>query len=174
MKKGEFREYLYYRLSVIELHIPPLRDRRDDIPLLSEFFLSQFIEEHNLSPKQFSEECMNCLFNYDWPGNVRELRNVIERCVIMSTEEIIEKEDLPKSFGIHDTFGSEYKNGHSEGEGEGQDIFKIPIGTSMENAERIIINQTLSYTENNISEAARILGVSRNTLHNKISKFNEL
>lgn len=180
MSDGKFREDLYYRLSVIELHIPPLRDRREDISILSDFFLSKYLQDNNLPEKKFSKEFKNYLMNYHWPGNVRELRNVIERCAIMCSDDIIHTEYLPDSIENVGPMPSEKKNGHGNGSmngsinGNGEaKHFYIPIGTSMKNAERIIINRTLNFTENNISEAARILEVSRNTLHNKLSKFNE-
>lgn len=175
MKQGKFREDLYYRLSVIELHIPPLRERRDDITLLSDFFLSKYLQSQNLPEKKFSKDFKNYLLNYHWPGNVRELRNVIERCAIMCPDEVIDTEHLPGSMGNVNPAAAapEMRNGNGiTGNGEHQHFY-IPIGTSMKNAERIIINRTLNFTDNNISEAARILEVSRNTLHNKLAKFND-
>lgn len=170
MCNGGFREDLYYRLSVIELYIPPLRERKDDIPLLSEFFLSQYLNKKELPRKEFSKEFMEYLLNYDWPGNVRELRNVIERCAIMCDDDIIHTDHLPRSIGGSASIKGSRVNVSSNGNGKS---FDIPVGTTLENAEKIIINRTLSHTGNNISEAARILEVSRNTLHNKLSKFNE-
>ncbi len=198
MNDGKFREDLYYRLSVIELNIPPLRDRRSDIPLLSEYFLSKFLQEHDLPEKYFSNEFLNHLMNYGWPGNVRELRNAIERCAIMCTDSEIHTDYLPKAIcssepemtgsknlqnssdhiagtnGTNRCAFSESNSGGSNSRNNNTgdcEQLTIPIGTSMENAERMIIRQTLSYTDNNISEAARVLGVSRNTLHNKLSRF---
>lgn len=170
MSEKGFREDLYYRLSVIELYIPPLRERKDDIPLLSKYFLSRYLSKKDLPRKDFSEEFINYLLNYDWPGNVRELRNVIERCAIMCNDNVIHTDHLPRSIGGPVSNQNLHENLNSNGNGK---HFHIPVGTTMENAEKIIINRTLSYTGNNISEAARILEVSRNTLHNKLAKFNE-
>ncbi len=171
MSSGNFRDDLYYRLSVIELYIPPLRERPGDIPLLCEFFLNKYADEYGLPVKEFSAKSIKLLMDYNWPGNVRELCNVVERCAIMCDEKIIKSFYLPGPVGGSGMTSLNFKNGKN-GHGN-QKFVQIPVGTSMENAERLIINQTLSHTENNISKAARILGVSRNTLHNKLSKFGE-
>lgn len=164
MDSGDFRKDLFYRLSVIELHIPPLRERKDDIPLLAEHFLTDYIQKHDLEPKNFSEECLGKMVGYDWPGNVRELRNVVERCAIMCQNRSISAEFLPAE--INDV--EPIKIGVN-----GKKAVIIPVGTTVENAERILINRTLNSVDNNKSEAARILGVSRKTLHNKLSKFEQ-
>lgn len=163
MESGEFRKDLFYRLSVIELHIPPLRERKDDIPLLAEFFLTNYIQRHELDPQKFSKECLEKMMGYDWPGNVRELRNVVERCAIMCQDATISLEFLPLEFRDVEPIRL----------GEGKKAVTIPVGTTVENAERMLINTTLHSVDNNKSEAARILGVSRKTLHNKLSKFEQ-
>ncbi|MEX0780811.1 MAG: sigma-54 dependent transcriptional regulator [Balneolales bacterium] len=168
MKSGDFREDLYYRLNVIEIYIPPLRDRLNDIPLLSEFYLGRYLQLHKLKYKRYSKKLMDYFMKYSWPGNVRELCNVIERCVIMCPDDVIDTKYLPKVFGnttniSNKVLGEEDKDRKN---------YEIPLGTTMEDAEKIIISRTMSFAGNNISEAARILGVSRNTLHNKLSKYN--
>lgn len=163
MESGKFRKDLFYRLSVIELHIPPLRERKDDIPLLAEYFLTNYIQRHELDPQKFSKECLGKMMGYDWPGNVRELRNVVERCAIMCQDATISLEFLPLEFRDVEPITL----------GEGKKAVTIPVGTTVENAERMLINTTLHSVDNNKSEAARILGVSRKTLHNKLSKFEQ-
>lgn len=177
LAKGEFRRDLFYRLSVIELHIPPLRDRTGDILLLANYFLSRFIQKHNCGDKGFSEECKNILTDYHWPGNVRELRNTIERCVIMCPNESITPEYLPYDVtGVSGRIGRKSVipgyNGHVNGNGNGQNHINIPVGVTMQEAERMLINKTLSSVNNNKSEAARILGFSRKTLHNKLNRYS--
>lgn len=170
IKSGEFREDLFYRLSVIELHIPPLRERRKDIPFLARYFLSKYVEEHPDSPKEFSEQSLEMMTNYDWPGNVRELKNIVERCAIMCPEKTI----LPKhlhlyvDLNVNGSVPEDAKHNLNN-----KNHVNIEVGTSMEEAEKMLINHTLSSVDNNKSEAARILGVSRKTLHNKLAKFSE-
>ncbi len=166
IKKGLFREDLFYRLGVIEMEIPPLRSRKDDIPLLIEHFMKIYIDKYEMPLTEISERSLKMMTFYSWPGNVRELRNVIERLVILYAGKVVEPEDLPIQF--HEL--EEYDD--SSFVGSGNDI-RIPVGSSMDQAERIIINKTLSSVGNNISQAARILSVSRKTLHNKLNQFKE-
>lgn len=171
LEKDQFRKDLFYRLSVVELHVPPLRDRKRDIPLLARHFMKMFAAKYQTTPKQFSEECINCFIGYDWPGNVRELRNTIERCVIMCPGETVTigyiAPHIAKSEGKYE---SGMYDSYSNGDG-GIDRIHIPIGTTVKEAERRLIDKTLSSVNNNKSEAARILGFSRATLHNKLDKY---
>ena len=155
LKSGDLREDLFYRLSVIEIHIPSLRDRKEDIPLLVKHFLSLLTKNYGGSEKRFSDESMEMMMDFDWPGNIRELRNVVERVLLTCSEEIITPKYLPERISGH-TAVCEY--------------VKIPIGVSMNIAERMLIDQTLISVQNNISAAARILGLSRKTLHNKLNE----
>lgn len=176
--EGEFRKDLFYRMSVIELHIPALRERKGDIPHLAKYFLNEFADKHNVSRQEFSQNSMDQLVDYNWPGNVRELRNVIERCVIMCSDGIIEPEFLPQhiiSSEVIKEEGNETNIAVSNGgplhtNGHGKEV-NLPIGVTLEEAEKILINRTLSSVNNNKSEAARILGFSRQTLHNKLEKY---
>ncbi|MBD3615412.1 MAG: sigma-54-dependent Fis family transcriptional regulator [Gracilimonas sp.] len=209
MKNGEFRKDLFYRLSVIELHIPPLRERKEDIPALVNCFLNMFSKKYKCEGKKLSDESMQLLLEYNWPGNVRELRNTMERCVIMCQDSTIRPAYLTNDIsGIKEYEGNQgasnndlvnsttrldnghqrytmkensYSNGHDfdyqkiENNGNGsysQKELNIPVGASMQEAERILINKTLSMVDNNKSEAAKILGFSRQTLHNKLNKYN--
>lgn len=171
LEKDEFRKDLFYRLSVVELHIPPLRDRKADIPLLSRHFMKSFAAKYQTAPKQFSEDCMKSLMNYNWPGNVRELRNTIERCVIMCPNEMVTKSYIAPHIAESDgKCDSRIYDTYSNGNGD-IDRVNIPVGTTLKEAERRLIDKTLSSVNNNKSEAARILGFSRATLHNKLDKY---
>ncbi|MDR2303487.1 MAG: sigma-54 dependent transcriptional regulator [Treponema sp.] len=154
IKKGNFREDLYYRLNVVNIHVPPLRDRKDDIPLLVNAFLKEFAEENGKNIEGVSEGVRARLYAYDWPGNIRELRNCIESTVVMSKGSQIAEEDLPPTLN---TF-------HDEG------WIRIPLGSSMEDSERIIIRDTLSYLKGNKTKTADILGIGRKTLHRKLAE----
>lgn len=165
VKAGNFREDLYYRLNVIELYVPPLRHRKEDIPLLVSFFITHFTNRYSLPEVEFSEECMNMFFEYDWPGNIRELRNTIERCVVLTEDALVNPDTIPayirKGENIFPTSVSSFTN----------KILQISIGTSLEEIEQKVIKQTLNSVNNNKTEAAKILGFSRKTLHNKLEKY---
>jgi DNA-binding NtrC family response regulator len=158
LKSKELREDLYYRLSVIEIFIPPLRERKEDISLLVEHFLSLFSEKYGKPRQGFSDECLEMLIAYEWPGNVRELKNVIERSVVICQDEVIGPESLPERLSPQQAVRSH---------------ITIPVGSSTHEAERLLILQTLASVGNNKSKAARILGLSRKTLHNKLQSFNQ-
>jgi transcriptional regulator with PAS, ATPase and Fis domain len=151
---GELREDLFYRLSVIEIALPPLRDRKEDIPLLVEHFLTQLSSRYGKPVKTLSPESMEMMLAFDWPGNIRELRNVVERMLLVCPEEIISPKHLPERLN---RIRSAQKN------------IVISIGTSLQAAEKLLIDQTLASVDQNKSAAARILGVSRKTLHNKLN-----
>jgi DNA-binding NtrC family response regulator len=158
LKSKELREDLYYRLSVIEIFIPPLRERKEDISLLVEHFLSFFSEKYGKPRQVFSDECFEMLIAYEWPGNVRELKNVVERSVVICQNEVIGPESLPERLSPQQVVRSH---------------ITIPVGSSTHEAERLLILQTLASVGNNKSKAARILGVSRKTLHNKLLSFTQ-
>jgi len=157
IEKGNFREDLYFRLNVVNIYVPPLRERKDDIPLLITTFLKEFAGENDKKVEGIDEKARSLLYRYEWPGNVRELRNCIESAVVMTRGPLIREEDLPPSIRT----GSE------------EDCICIPLGLSMEDAERIIIRDTLSWCRGNQSKAAEILGLGRKTLHRKISPGEE-
>ncbi len=154
LQSKELREDLYYRLSVIEIYIPPLRERKEDIPLLVDYFLKMFSKKYNKSIHKFSDETLELLFAYDWPGNVRELRNIVERALVICPTEVITSHYLPKKL---------------QKPVQSRPSINIPIGCSTQEAEQMIILQTLASTGNNKAKAAKILGVSRKTLHNKLA-----
>ena len=151
--KGSFREDLYFRLNVVNIDVPPLRRRKDDLPLLITAFIKEFAEENSKNIQGIDDKARSCLYAYDWPGNVRELRNCIESAVVMSQGTMITEEDLPPGLRT------------SKDEG----WIRIPLGTSMEDAEKIIIRETVSAQKNNQSKAAEILGIGRKTLYRKMT-----
>jgi DNA-binding NtrC family response regulator len=155
---GELREDLYYRLSVIELHLPPVRERREDIPLLAEYFLGLFTARYGKAAGAFTPEALEVMKAYDWPGNVREIRNVVERAIVICPGASIGAGYLPERLTARPAPRPRH------------DI-TIPIGSSTQEAEKILILETLASAGYNKAKAARILGVSRKTLHNKLSGF---
>ncbi len=155
---GELRLDLYYRFSVIEIFLPPLRERKEDIPLLVASFFETFCMTHQKPPMRLSDEALEAVIQYDWPGNVRELRNVIERAVIMSQSRIISSESLPERISRIVPRSN---------------FVSIPLGTPLREIEKIMIQQTLAYVGNNKAKAARVLGLSRKGLHNKLRDYNE-
>lgn len=149
--EGKFREDFYYRLSVVNIEIPPLRDRKEDIPILADFFLHKFNEENQKKISGFSSESNDYLMHYEWPGNIRELENAIERAVILSKGSLIDVNDLAQ-----------------------QSLYvphKTPISKAMKDIEKNHILNVLIEAGGNCSEAARLLGISRMTLYNKIKAF---
>jgi transcriptional regulator with GAF, ATPase, and Fis domain len=149
--EGRFREDLYYRLNVIPITVPPLRERRDDIPLLAKHFLELHATANSKAVRGFSEEVMQIFLDYDWPGNVRELQNVVEHAVILAKGEVIEAGDLPQNI----------KNTFSRAEA---DI------TSLKDTERNLILQVLQQTKGNKYQAAKTLGITRSTLYGKLRR----
>jgi two-component system, NtrC family, response regulator HydG len=165
MEKGEFRQDLYYRLNIINITLPSLKERSDDIPLLVNHFVNMFSDQN--SQISFSQESMNMLINYSWPGNVRELRNSIERAIVMSKGDIIQPEHLPDSFR-----GIFQYNTSSLSTNQNQRV------ENLQNENRRIINAPAELTKAldsnswNVSNTAKMLNVSRNTLYRKIKAFN--
>jgi two-component system response regulator HydG len=159
---GRFREDLYYRLNVVHLAVPPLRDRLDDIPLLAQHFLETFASRNRKTVKGLTPLAMDMLLNHPWPGNVRELENTVERAVILSTGEHITEKQLPLNM----------VKGYSEIKGLQTAAAPTTDGTrSLEDIEKDAILTTLEATGNNKSEAARRLGITRKTLHNKMKAY---
>jgi len=153
--KGSFREDLYYRLNVVNLHIPPLRERKEDIPLLVAAFLREFSQENGRTIEGIDAKARSALSNYSWPGNVRQLRNSIESAVVLCKGSVITIEDLPP--GIR-------------GE-QGGDQVRLPVGTSLAEAEKELIRYTLAREGGNKSRTAEVLGIGRKTLHRKLQEY---
>ncbi|RKY96660.1 MAG: hypothetical protein DRQ06_00870 [Candidatus Hydrothermota bacterium] len=156
--EGRFREDLYYRLNVVYIHLPPLRERKDDIPLLTNHFLKKYTSLYNLPPKKISDETMKILLEYSWPGNVRELENAIERAVILSEGDVIKPADLPEK--IRDRFSV----------GGVSDQVSLS-GLTLEELERRYILQVLDETGWNKNRAAQILGIDPSTLYRKLQRY---
>jgi DNA-binding NtrC family response regulator len=159
MKRGRFREDLYYRLNVIEIHLPPLRDRREDIPLLAKHFAATFAREQQSPEKAISTQAMSALINYPWQGNVRELQNAVERAFILSGEEI-DMACLPDR--IRQTSG----NGLPMRDPEG-------LRPTLEEMERRYIAEIMRSVEDDKAQAANILGIDLSTLYRKLKRYEE-
>ncbi|MFQ3547203.1 MAG: sigma-54 dependent transcriptional regulator [Termitinemataceae bacterium] len=155
IEKGTFREDLYYRLNVVNIHVPPLRERKDDIPLLATAFLKEFSQENSKMIEGIDPRARSALYLYDWPGNVRELRNCMESAVVMAKGSVITLDDLPPT--VRNASDSTW--------------IRLPIGTPLEEAEKIIIRETLSAQKGNKSKTAEILGIGRKTLHRKLAEW---
>jgi len=155
VEKGNFREDLYYRLNVVKLDIPPLRDRKDDIPLLVATFLKDFSKENNKDLDGIDQKAQSALYNHNWKGNIRELRNCIESSVVMARGRIITYDDLPQSVKTD----------------SGNDIIKIKTGITLGEIEKIAIQSTLSSLNGNKSKTAEVLGIGRKTLHRKLNEY---
>jgi DNA-binding NtrC family response regulator len=154
--KGAFREDLFYRLNVVNIHVPPLRDRKEDIPLLTSAFLNFFSEENGKRIEGINQKARAALYKYSWPGNIRELRNCLESAVVLTKNPIITTEDLPPSIvGDPD-----------------EDYVRLPLGITLAEAEREIIRGTLSVQNGNKSRTAEILGIGRKTLHRKLLEYS--
>jgi two-component system response regulator AtoC len=158
VKEGKFREDLYYRLNVVPIQMPPLRDRREDIPLLANAFLREFAQKNNKSISQFEPEAMDLLTNYSWGGNVRELRAAIEGAVVLGRGPTISSRDLPPKI----------RNYHPALEAGPL----VPANLTVEEAEKQLIIRALQDCKGNRTEAARKLGISRRTLHRKLHEYH--
>jgi two-component system response regulator HydG len=159
---GRFREDLFYRLNVMPLTVPPLRERLDDIPLLADYFLKRYAKKNRKSVRGFTPLAMEMLLKYEWPGNVRELENAVERAVILLTGEHVTEKQLPLNI-VKQYGGSDGSTPSSPPPADGT--------RSLEEVEKEAILATLKATGGNKSECARRLGITRKTLHNKLKSF---
>ena len=159
--RGELRNDLYYRLNVFNIHMPPLREHREDIPDLVQALLGEMSAKHSRRVATVSEAVLNAFRNHTWPGNVRELRNTLERAVIVCEGPVIETKHLPPGFGHTLTRPSV----------DDADSIRVGVGTTVGEAERLLILKTLESTNNNKTRAAEILGISLKTLHNKLKEY---
>src|SRR5579884_1875284 len=159
--KGELRGDLYYRLNVFNIHLPPLRDHKEDVPQLVEALLHDMNAKHGRQVSGVSDTVLQMFHGHNWPGNVRELRNTMERAVIVCDSSLIEPRHLPPNFG-----SAGMKVAASEGEG-----IRLDVGTTVGEAEKMLILKTLAASNNNKTRAAEILGISLKTLHNKLKEY---
>lgn len=157
VKKGNFREDLYYRLNVVHISVPPLRERKEDIDMLALSFLKEFNEEDGKKIEGFTKAARKALFSYSWPGNVRELKNTIESAVVLAKGNMIDTDDLPSS--ILD-------------EGKKEELV-ITLPVTMEEVEKKVIYSTIDYFEGNKSKAADELKIGRKTLYRKLEEFEK-
>ena len=157
VQKGNFREDLFYRLNVVNIEIPPLRERKEDIPLMATAFLNRFAKENNKQINGMDSKVMAILYNHPWRGNIRELENCMENAVIMCRGNILTVDDLP--FAMRKEAGDNY--------------VKIQLGTTLDNAEKSIIMATLDMCKGNKSKAAEVLAIGRKTLHRKLDEYAE-
>jgi DNA-binding NtrC family response regulator len=182
VRGGHLREDLYYRLNVFHIHLPPLRDRKEDIAPIAEALLQDLNRKHECRVVEISPPVMEALLNHTWGGNVRELRNVLERAVILAGEGAIELKHLPAFLQ------GKAANGASGGPAQAEAVVaaaaaapaapaddhetvRFTIGTTVEEAEKQLILRTLEHTRNNKTRAAEILGISLKTLHNKLKEY---
>ena len=165
VREGKFREDLFYRLDVVPIELPPLRDRREDIPLLVDAFLKEFARANQRKVTSVAPDAQEALQKYAWPGNVRELRATIERAVVLCRGERIGLRDLPAEVQGKPVPGIGEDSLHST-------TFLKSASLNLEEMEKAFIQQALKLTDGNVTEAAKLLGISRRTLHRKIKTYN--
>jgi len=158
---GHLRQDLYFRLNVFHIHLPPLREHKDDLPLLVEHLITEMNHKHGRSARGVTSEVMDQFHSHTWPGNIRELRNIIERAVIACDRDLIGRQHVPSDF---------LRRGSAIGLGKLSGI-KFPVGATVEDVERELILQTLAATGNNKTRAAELLDISLKTLHNKLKEY---
>ncbi len=159
--RGELRNDLYYRLNVFNIHMPMLREHKEDVPALVDCLLQEMSARHGRSAAAVSEAVLHAFQSYSWPGNVRELRNTLERAVIVCEGAVIETKHLPPGFGQTPVRTAS----------DDPDAVHLGVGTTVEEAEKMLILKTLEATNNNKTRAAEILGISLKTLHNKLKEY---
>ena len=156
VKKGNFREDLYYRLNVVHIEVPPLRERKEDIPLLMSSFLEEFNREDKRTIEGFSPAARKAMYAYSWPGNIRQLRNTIESAVVTCRGKVIDTGDLPEQIVAENRAGE----------------VSIRLGVTLSEAEKTVIMSTLDFCEGNKTKASEMLGIGRKTLHRKLEEYN--
>jgi Response regulator containing CheY-like receiver, AAA-type ATPase, and DNA-binding domains len=157
VKKGNFREDLYYRLNVVHIEVPPLRDRKEDIGILAQNFLTTFSAEDGKPIEGFTPAARKAMYAYSWPGNVRELRNSVESAVVMCRGKFIDRDDLPAQIIEEDSNSSR---------------LGLKVGITLAEAEKELIINTIAYCKGNKTKAAEVLGIGRKTLHRKLQEYN--
>lgn len=163
VQNGTFREDLYYRLNVVHIPLPPLRERREDIPLLVAHFIEKIASENDIKPKNFTDEALNYLTGYEWPGNIRQLQNVIERCLVLVPNDTISIDDLP----------SEIKDKEAQFK-SAVDLLpvEIDLAATLEKIEATLIRRALARANFTQVKAAELLGLSKSLLQYKLKKYN--
>jgi DNA-binding NtrC family response regulator len=166
VRDRRFREDLFYRLNVITIVAPPLRDRKEDIPVLAQHFLRVYAAKNNRPLEGFSEEALGCLEAYSWPGNVRELENVVERAVVLARGAKVEQSDLPD--GVAERPVMLLREPTGEGAPLGEGFFKVRVGTPLAEVQQRLLEETLRFTKGNKALAARILRIDPKTVFRKL------
>jgi two-component system nitrogen regulation response regulator NtrX len=161
IQKGTFRDDLYYRLNVIPIKVPPLRERSDDIPELVNEFVKEFSLSTNIEPKVFSQEAIELLQRHDWPGNVRELKNLVERLMIMVPKKVLEAKDIPDPFSR--SFDTD--------KGFETAFMQASFKKAKSGFEKAFIENKLKEFNGNISQTAEAIGIERSNLHKKIKTY---
>jgi len=161
MERGRFREDLFYRLNVVGLNVPPLRERKEDIPILAQHFLQQFVAQNSKKIKGFTPQAMEKLLKYSWPGNIRELMNAIERAVVLSRKEYLDAEELVLMMADNSVDIKPTQN-------------RLLENLPLEEVEKRSILDALESCSGNKSEAARRLGITRKTLRKKLEKYKNI
>jgi transcriptional regulator with PAS, ATPase and Fis domain len=160
---GQLRNDLYYRLNVFNIHMPPLRDHKDDLTDLVPYLLNDMNTKHGRTVSGINDDVAKAFQNHAWPGNVRELRNTLERAVIVCETRMVEPKHLPPGFGAVIPRAPVQE----------ANAIRLGVGTTVEQAERLLILKTLESTNNNKTRAAEILGISLKTLHNKLKEYGQ-
>ena len=162
VEEGRFREDLYYRINVVNVELPPLRERQEDIPFLLDHFLTLFRDYHDKWVEGFTPEALDCLLSYPWPGNIRELENAVERAVVLARGSLIEARDLPPTLAHRDRPLVELRDQ------------VLPLKKALEEPERLIIQRALELNGWNRQKTANMLEVNRTTLFHKMKKYGLL
>ena len=166
VKQGKFRADLFYRLNIIPIHLPPLRESKEDIPKLISYSLEQWSIKNGVSLKQFHQCTIKKMMEYDWPGNVRELLNTVEMLLVLCESEVITPHDLPEKF---------FESSNAQKiESQPHELKAVPMKDMMEQHEYELIIQTLAECNGNKTAAARKLGIHRSTLYEKLKKYQLL
>lgn len=160
VRDGRFREDLYWRLNVITINLPPLRERKEDIPALVHHFLSRYAMKNGKTVSGIESRAMDILMDYAWPGNVRELENIVERSVVLDRDGVLGEDDLPRNMA-------------SAGISQTKEMLTFTVGTPLEEVERQLMEETLKYTKGDKAMASRLLGVSTRTLYRKFDKTED-
>ncbi|MGA8830618.1 MAG: sigma 54-interacting transcriptional regulator, partial [Desulfomonilaceae bacterium] len=160
VKRGTFREDLFYRLNVVPIQLPPLRERKEDIPLLTEHFLKIYNEKNGRHLKGFHPRALDAMMRYSWPGNIRELENVVERAVILTRDEYVSLPELPESIAraVENPIPGMNRDG-------------VRPGTTIREIEKELILVTLEHNDGNRTRSAAELGITRRTLQNKLKEY---
>jgi transcriptional regulator with PAS, ATPase and Fis domain len=181
VKENTFRQDLYYRLAIISIFLPPLRDRKEDILPLVEYFIDRYNRKFRKSVEGITDETRKLLLKYDWPGNVRELKNAVERAMILEESNVVRPEYLPfavaqqhAAYTAFEASSSSANDGGLTQLSDGRSLPKLSIpegGTSLEEVERALVEMAMSQANGNQTHAARLLDISRDALRYKLKKF---